>query len=130
MGTPLPTAVLCLWFVVCCQPAAAAESPPATGMTAVPVAEADMSDLHLFIDAASLASGSMPSPGHTYTALVRGGSPAATRVRDGAIILLAARGREGVWAYETQALTRGGLVVGHNGVEEVSAAELRRRLGK
>jgi hypothetical protein len=92
------------------------------------VALADMRDLQIFIHDASLASGKMPTPGEIYNALVAARSPCAEHVTAGSIILTGAKEREGVWAYETAALTNGGLVVSHNGVEKLSAAELKQRL--
>jgi hypothetical protein len=119
-------------------PAPQGNLPPAAGASqanpVVPaaaqqaVAPADMRDLQVFIHDASLAAGKMPAPGVIYAALVAARSPAAERVRSGAILLTGATRREGVWAYETRALTQGGLVVSQNGVETLSAAELKERL--
>ncbi|MBM3979943.1 MAG: hypothetical protein FJ304_06605 [Planctomycetes bacterium] len=92
------------------------------------VALADMRDLQIFIHDASLASGKMPTPGDIYNALVAARSPCAEHVKAGSIILTGAKERESVWAYETAALTGVGLVVSQNGVEKLTAAELKQRL--
>lgn len=94
------------------------------------VALADMRDLQVFIHDASLASGKMPTPGDIYNALIAARSPCAEHVKAGSIILTGAKERESIWAYETAALTGAGLVVSQNGVEKLTAAELRQRLGK
>jgi hypothetical protein len=91
---------------------------------------ADMRDLQIFIHDASLVSGKMPSPSDIFAALVAAGSPAAEHVKSGAIILTGATERESVWAYETRALTQGGLIVCQNGVETLTTAELKQRIGK
>ncbi len=94
------------------------------------VALADMRDLQVFIHDASIAANKMPTPGDIYNALVAARSPCAEHVKAGSIILTGATERESVWAYETAALTGAGLVVSHNGVEKLTAAELKARLGK
>lgn len=95
-----------------------------------PVTEKDMFDLQVFIDNASGASGKMPSPLMIYQALVATKSPAAELVQNGSIYLTGATTRESVWAFETKAITQGGLVVSQNGVETLTAAQLKARLGR
>ncbi len=131
------------------QPAAPGAPPPAPGApippgmgvfqpqpapVATPAAKrvemADMKEVWIFIENASGASGKMPSQLLTYQALIAAKSPAADLVKDGTIFLTGATVRESVWAYETQALTSGGLVATQNGVETLTAAELKTRLGK
>jgi hypothetical protein len=92
------------------------------------VAMNDMRELWLTIENASGASGAMPGPDAIYKALVEVKSPAAELVKNGTISLTGTRSRESVWAYETAALTQGGLVVTQNGVEKLTAAELTQRL--
>jgi hypothetical protein len=110
-------------------PAAPATGTPAGGATKT-VTMADMREVWVYIDNASGASGKMPTQLMIYQALIVAKSPAAELVKDGAIYLTGATQRESVWAYETQALTSGGLVVSQNGVETLTAAQLRARLGK
>ncbi|MBY0459593.1 MAG: hypothetical protein K2V38_19925 [Gemmataceae bacterium] len=94
------------------------------------VAMADMRDLQIFIDNASGASGRMPTGLEVYKALVAARSPTAKLVEDGTIVLTGATQREAVWAFEANALLNGGLVVSQNGVETLTADELKKRLGK
>lgn len=107
-------------------PAPARPQPPAAN---VPVGKKDMEDIRLYIDNASGASGQMPSPQQVYAALVQAQSPAAALVQKQAVYLTGAKSREGVWAYEAAALQRGGLICTANGVETVTADDLKRRLG-
>ena len=90
----------------------------------------DMEDIRIYIDNASAASGRMPSPQMVADALQHSGSPVAEMVKNKLIIISPARSREDVWAYEAKSLEQGGFLVGTNGVEDVSAAEAKRRLGK
>jgi hypothetical protein len=111
------------------QPAA----PPAVATmpkVGKPVTESDMKEVWIFIENASGASGKMPQPALVYSALVKAESKAAELVKDGSIFLTGAAARESIWAFEWKALTQGGLAASQNGVENLSAAELKRRLGK
>jgi hypothetical protein len=110
------------------KPAPAAADSPAAATARI--APDDMRDIHLFIDAASLASGQMPARDDVLAALVTAGSPAAERVKSGAIVVTGATTRESVWAYEAGALTNGGLVVTQNGTETLTTAQLKKQLGK
>ena len=125
-GVPNPAGVGVL------QPQPVPEKPPVppTAPKYSPVSEADMKEIWVFIENASGASGKMPSQLLTYQALVAAESKAAPLVKDGSIFLTGATTRENIWAYETQALTSGGLVATQNGVETLTAAELKTRLGK
>jgi hypothetical protein len=113
-------------------PNAAPPIPPAasnaTGNKAV--AKADMDEVWVFIENRSGASGKMPSVQDIQAALVEQKSPAAELVRYGSIVLTGSGTRESVWAYERNALTNGGWVVSQNGVETVTATELKNRLGR
>ncbi len=100
------------------------------GAAARLVALADMRDLQIFIHDASLVTGKMPSGAAIFAALVEARSPAAPLVKDGAIILTGTTERESVWAFEARAYLNGGMVVTQNGVEKLTAAELKERLGK
>jgi hypothetical protein len=101
--------------------------PPAAGGGTVTMK--DMEDIKTFVHDASLVSGRMPAPEFVYGALVQAGSPAAGLVKSKAIVLTGAQTRESVWAYEAKALQQGGMAVGPNGVETVTAADLKQRLG-
>lgn len=111
-------------------PALAPAGNTPRGAAARVVAMADMRDLQIFIDNASGATGKMPTSAEIMTALIEAKSPAAALVKDGAIVLTGAKQREGVWAFEARAYLNGGLVVTQNGVERVTAEELKRLLGK
>jgi hypothetical protein len=110
-------------------PAAPAATTPTTPKYS-PVSEADMKEVWIFIENASGASGKMPSQLLTYQALIAAESKAAPLVKDGSIYLTGSATRESIWAFETKALTSGGLVCSQNGVETLTAAELRKRLGR
>ena len=72
----------------------------------------------------------MPQPALVYAALVKAESKAAELVKDGSIFLTGASARESIWAFEWKAMTQGGWVASQNGVENLTAEELRRRLGR
>jgi len=114
-------------------------TPKATGALVAPpaptapvgnvtVGQKDMDDIRLYIDTASLAAGRMPSVPEVLGALRQAESPAFGLIQKQGIVLTGAKTREGVWAFEFAAAQRGGLVCTQNGVEEVSAGELRKRL--
>jgi hypothetical protein len=104
---------------------------PSTAPKAVkPVSEADMKEVWIFIENASGAGGKMPQPALVYSALVKAESKAAELVKDGSIFLTGASARESIWAFEWKAMTQGGWVASQNGVENLTAEELRRRLGR
>lgn len=107
-----------------------AEPPPTTDKSkpAATVTMKDMEDIRLFIHDVSAVSGKMPSKQQVLAALTQAGSPAAQLVKSEAIIINPARAD--IWAYEAKALQQGGWVASSNGVEQLSAAELKRRLGR
>jgi hypothetical protein len=113
------------------QPAQAQpkQATPQPAAVFPPVNKQDMEDVRIFIDNIS-AGGTMPAPPQIIAALQQAMSPAHGLIQKGAIILTGVRTREGVWAYETAALQRGGLACGPGGVETLTAVELRRRLGR
>jgi len=110
--------------------------PPAPAITPTApkystVTEADMKEVWIFIENFSGAnSGKIPSQVLIYQALIAAESKAAPLVKDGSIYLTDTKTRESIWAFETKALTSGGLVCSQNGVETLTAAELKKRLGK
>jgi hypothetical protein len=107
------------------RPGSSSSAAPGANVT---VTMKDMEDIKTFIDTLSGASGQMPNIQLTYTALVQAGSPAAKLVEARAIILTGAQTRESVWAYEAKAATQGGMIVSQNGVETVTAAQLKQRV--
>jgi predicted small lipoprotein YifL len=110
-------------------PARAQAQPQAKPQAGATVTVKDMEDIKIFIHDSSLVMGRMPAKEFVYGALVQAGTPTAKLVNSGAIVLTGAQSREGVWAYEAKALEQGGMIVGPNGVETVTATELKRRLG-
>ncbi len=113
------------------QPAQPPAKRPAVEPTELPVVtEADMKEVWIFIENASLASGKMPPPVLTYSALVEAKSPAAPLVKAGSIYLTGSPQRESIWAFDFRALSRGDpvLVATQNGVETLSVEQLKVRL--
>ena len=104
--------------------------PQSAGPTFKPVSEADLLEVWTFIENRSAASGQMPTKQEITDAVVMFGFSSGPLVKDGSIVLTGATTRESVWAYEAKAIVSGGLVVTNNKVETMSAAELKRRLGK
>lgn len=88
----------------------------------------DLTQIRIFIENASAASGSMPNVNETYAALKREAPRIAELIDTRVITLNPARNREQVWAYETAAYQVGGMVVTSNGVERMTAAQLQQRL--
>jgi hypothetical protein len=95
-----------------------------------PVTEADMKEVWVFMENASIVSGKLPPMPLVYAALVKAEAKAAELVKDGSITLTNATTRESIWAFETRALTKGGWVASQNGVENLTAVELKKRLGR
>jgi hypothetical protein len=109
------------------QPAAPPSTPKFVGK---PVTEADMKEVWIFMENASIVSGKLPPPPLVYAALVKAEAKAAELVKDSSIFLTGATARESIWAFELKALSQGGWVATQNGVENLTAAELKRRLGR
>jgi hypothetical protein len=108
---------------------------PPTTTTTTPkystVTEADMKEVWVFVENFSGANGGkMPSQLLIYQALLAADSKAVPLVKDGSIYLTGTTTRESIWAYETKAILSGGLVCSQNGVETLTAAELKKRLEK
>jgi hypothetical protein len=95
------------------------------------VTEADMKEVWIFIENASLASGKMPPPVLTYSALVEAKAKAAPLVKAGSIYLTGSPHRESIWAFDFRAFSRGEpvLVATQNGVETLTVEQLKARLG-
>lgn len=89
-----------------------------------------MSQIRLFIDTASGASGKMPSPAETLAALKKEAPSIAALISDGTIVLHPARNRESVWAYEAKALETKGWVATSSGIETMDSATLKARLNQ
>ena len=103
---------------------------PSAPKAGKPVTEADMKEVWIFMENASIVSGKLPPYPLVYSALVKAEAKAAELVKDGSIYLTGATARESIWAFEAKALTQGGWVASQNGVENLTAAELKKRLGR
>jgi hypothetical protein len=88
----------------------------------------DLAQIRIFIENASLASGSMPSVNDTYDALKKEAPKIAQLIDEKVLTLNPAKTREQVWAYETAAYTNGGLVLTSSGVERMDASVLKQKL--
>ncbi len=91
---------------------------------------AQMHDLQLFIDNASLAGGQMPSKEEITAALQKESPKTYELVKNGSIVLTGTRSRENIWAYTFEPQSAGGehLVLSSSGIERVPAAALKQRL--
>jgi hypothetical protein len=103
---------------------------PSAPKAGKPVTEADMKEVWIFMDGASIVSGKLPPMPLVYAALVKAEAKAAELVKDGSIYITGTTTRESIWAFEAKALTNGGWVASQNGVEILTAAELKKRLGQ
>ncbi len=94
------------------------------------VTQAELKSLHLYIDTASGASGEMPTIQQITTDVSSptGDRKLAAALQDGSIVLTGTRTREGIWAYEKNALTAGGMVVKSDGIERMTAEQLKKAL--
>jgi hypothetical protein len=110
-------------------PAKPQATSPATTTKFSPVDQKDMFDLQIIYHDSSLVAGQMPSSAWVFGALIEAKSPAAELVKNGSITLTGATKRESIWAFETRALWQGGYIVSPNGVETVTAEQLKARLG-
>jgi hypothetical protein len=92
----------------------------------------EMKNLQLYIETASGASGEMPTIEQIKkdVASPMGDRKLAAMIEDGSIVLTGIRSREGIWAYEKEALTSGGMVVKADGVDKMTAQQLKQALGK
>ncbi|HEY3787422.1 MAG TPA: hypothetical protein VGL71_01150, partial [Urbifossiella sp.] len=64
-----------------------------------PATKNELHQIHVFIEAASSASGQMPSPETTLAAIQKEAPKIAEAIKEGVIVLLPARSREEIWAY-------------------------------
>ncbi len=108
-------------------PGPAATNRPVSGPV---VSSKDLEDIRLYVDTASAASGRMPAPQQVMAALIDSGSPVGEMVKKKLIVIHPARTRDDIWAYEATALEKGGWVASANGVDQMSAADLKKRLGR
>lgn len=89
----------------------------------------ELHQIHIFIESTSSASGQMPSPQETLTAIQKDAPKIAEAIKEGVIVLVPAKSREEIWAYEAIALEQGGQVLTNTGIERMDAETLRKRVG-
>lgn len=96
------------------------------------VTQAEMHDLHLFMNTAKGASGRVPTSQETWEALNKpdGNRKLVQLIQDGLIILVPSPQEEGLWAYDKNASTTGGIILTHSGVERVTAQDFNTRFGQ
>ena len=94
------------------------------------VTQAEMHDLRLFIETASLASDRMPSKEFILDTMKKENRRLHEMLVDGSIILTGISKREGVWAYEKDAPSKGGFIITQSAVERLSAEEVKQRLAE
>ena len=93
------------------------------------VSALEMKDLHLFITEKELAFNQMPDQ-KAIMDYAKKENPKLHKLLDsGAIVLTGITQREGVWAYEKDAPSKGGWVITHTGESKMTADELKQRLG-
>lgn len=84
----------------------------------------EMRNIHIFINHAP----DMPSKEQIMAAMKQEDPKGFQLIQDGQIILTGAKTREGVWAFEKDAPTKGGWVVTSSGPEKMSAQQLQQLL--
>jgi hypothetical protein len=90
---------------------------------------ADLEQLRLFIETASLATGQMPSK-ETILAELKTTPTLLKPIQDGAIVLTGTKSREHIWAYTADPQSAAGehLVMTSSSIERMPADMLRKRL--
>jgi hypothetical protein len=89
----------------------------------------ELDDLYKAIAADEL-SGQMPTQQAIRDWLKKNNPKLSKLIEDGTIILEFGKSREGVWAYEKNAPTKGGWVITHAGPSKMTPEELKRQLGQ
>ena len=95
------------------------------------VTQAELHDLHLFMNTVKGASGRVPTSQETWDALSRpdGNRKLVQLIQDKVITLVPSPQEEGLWAYGTEVPTSGGMILTHSGVERVTAQDFNARFG-
>jgi hypothetical protein len=88
----------------------------------------EMHDLHLFIETQAIDG--MPDAATIRDYAKKENPKLSKLLEDGTIVLTGIKHRQGVWAYEKDAPTKGGWVVTDKGEQQMTAEELNRALGK
>lgn len=86
-----------------------------------------LNNLRLFIDTYSGANGKMPNKAQVLEA-AKQDRELVEALNDGRIIVTETKSRDGVWAYEAEALKTNGQVITAVGIERMNADQLKQRL--
>jgi hypothetical protein len=94
------------------------------------VTQNELKNIQTFIEAASSASGKMPTVQEVYGALQKEAPATATLVQEGAIKLTGTRSRENIWAYTAEPVSVTGeyMMVTSSSIERVTGQALNARL--
>lgn len=92
------------------------------------VTQNEMKGLHLFIENASAATGRMPTKDQVMDTVKKEDAKLYQFLQDGLIVLTDIKTREGIWAFEKDAATNGGFILSQNGVERLTADEVKSRM--
>jgi hypothetical protein len=90
----------------------------------------DLRQVQIVIEDLFNTNGKMPTTQETLASLQQTAPTIAALFSDQTLTLNNATSREQVWAYETAALTNGGIMLSGTGIERVDAATLKQRLGR
>jgi hypothetical protein len=95
------------------------------------IKQADLDQLHIFLESASGPTGTLPTREQTEAMLQKEAPNIARQIKDGAIVLTGVRKREGtIWAYtaEPQSIIGVHLMLSTNRVERIAPQDLKQRL--
>jgi hypothetical protein len=93
------------------------------------VTAVEMHDLHLFMSQEEIG-GQMPTKEAVFAYAKKDNQKLWRLLDNGAIVLTGTKTRDGLWAYEKDAPTKGGWVVTGTGESKMSAEEVQKLLGK
>lgn len=89
----------------------------------------ELHNLQLYIDGAS-AEGRMPTKQMVLDAAQKEDRKLYDALMDGSLVYAEPKAREGVWAYEKDAPTQGGMILTSSGIERVTAGEFKLKMGQ
>lgn len=90
----------------------------------------DLKNLGLLIESAYTDTGKMPGVNEIKTALAKESPGLKAAIDDGTIILCWTTAHEGLWAYEIDADTKGGLALVSGSARRCDAEEVKQLLGR
>lgn len=89
-----------------------------------------MKQLGLFIEQTFIEGGKMPSKDAILTTIQRDAPKIKKSIEDGDIILTGTTNHGGLWAYEVEGDTKGGIVLVAGTASRATADEVKKLLGK